>query len=59
MIPSDTQALIGLPLADPDLLTERGNPIREADGVQIPDASDLGVDLLIGGSGRYQFSITK
>lgn len=53
-VPVGSTATVRLPARDPDAVTERGRPVRHAEGVREVSAED-GVVVLRVGSGRYTF----
>lgn len=54
VIPPDSQALVELPVAKGEVVTESGKPLAEAEGVTLMEAP---VHRMKVGSGRYRFEI--
>lgn len=57
-VPANTRARIHLPAADPQQITESGQPVRTRDAFELFEPKDKEV-VLTAGSGRYNFRIDK
>ncbi len=54
VIPPDSEALVELPVAEGEVVTESGKPLAEAEGVELLEAP---VHRMKVGSGRYRFAV--